>query len=256
MYNEFIFRPLYNGLVGILDFIPGIDVGIAVIIFTVIIRLILFPLYKHSLLAQVKMKSVEPELNKIKAQYSDNRQVQGVKIMEFYKANDIHPFRSLLLPIIQLPVLLGIISVFYKIIPAVQPDLLYSFIHIPVIKPTFLGFDLTSRSLVLSLFTGIIQYLQLHYSILARQQRVATANNKALSAGKDAAKNSAVTDTMGAMNTQMQFMVPLLAFASTYWFIPWKFPQAAAIVALYWSTSTLFTLGQELYIRKKYLEKK
>ena len=250
MYNEFIFRPLYNGLVGILDFIPGIDVGIAVIIFTVIIRLILFPLYKHSLLAQVKMKSVEPELNKIKAQYADNRQVQGVKIMEFYKANDIHPFRSLLLPIIQLPVLLGIISVFYKIIPAVQPDLLYSFIHVPVIKPSFLGFDLTTKSLVLSLFTGIIQYLQLHYSILSRQQR-ATAANKAVS--KD--KSSAMADTMSSMNTQMQFMIPLLAFASTYWFIPWKFPQAAAIVALYWSTSTLFTLGQELYIRKKHLEK-
>ena len=251
MYNEFIFRPLYNGLVGILDFIPGIDVGIAVIIFTVIIRLILFPLYKHSLLAQVKMKSVEPELNKIKAQYADNRQVQGVKIMEFYKANDIHPFRSLLLPIIQLPVLLGIISVFYKIIPAVQPDLLYSFIHVPVIKPSFLGFDLTTKSLVLSLFTGIIQYLQLHYSILSRQQR-ATAANKTVSTDK----SSAMADTMSSMNTQMQFMIPLLAFASTYWFIPWKFPQAAAIVALYWSTSTLFTLCQELYIRKKHLENK
>jgi len=254
MYNEFIFKPLYNGLVGILDFVPGIDVGVAVVIFTVIIRLILFPLYKHSLLAQVRMKEVEPELNKIKAKFADNRQAQGVEIMKFYKENNIHPFRSLMLPIIQLPVLLGIISVFYKIIPAVQPDLLYSFIHVPAIKPTFLGFDLTTRSLILSLLTGIIQFFQLHFSILSRQQRAAAAD-KALTTDKNANKTPNMADTMSSMNTQMQYMIPLLAFASTYWFIPWKFPQAAAIVALYWSTSTLFTLGQELYIRKKFLKK-
>jgi YidC/Oxa1 family membrane protein insertase len=252
MYNEFIFRPLYNGLVGILDFVPGIDVGMAVIIFTVIIRLILFPLYKHSLLAQVKMKEVEPELNKIKLQYADNRQVQGVKIMEFYKKNDIHPFRSLLLPIIQLPILLGIISVFYKIIPTVQVSLLYSFIHIPVIKPTFLGFSLTTKSLVLSLFTAIIQFLQLRFSIIARQQRAVAATTKASNPDKE----PTVADTMNSMNTQMQFLIPIVAFVSIYWLIPARFPQAASIVALYWSTSTLFTLGQELYIRKKFLNKK
>ena len=58
MYHELIFRPLYNVLVGIMDFIPGIDVGIAVIIFTTIVRLVLFPLSKNALLTQVRMKDV------------------------------------------------------------------------------------------------------------------------------------------------------------------------------------------------------
>ena len=58
MYHEIIFRPLYNGLVGIMDLIPWIDVGIAVVIFTVIVKLILFPLSKASLLTQVKMKEI------------------------------------------------------------------------------------------------------------------------------------------------------------------------------------------------------
>ena len=55
------------------------------------------------------------------------------------------------------------------------------------------------------------------------------------------------------MNSQMKYLMPVLAFASVYWIIPAKYPQAATIIAIYWSVSTLFTLGQELYIRKKHL---
>ena len=168
-----------------------------------------------------------------------------MKVMEFYKEKDIHPFRSLLLPIIQLPILLGIISVFYKIIPTVDPALLYSFVHIPVIKPVLLGLDLTSKNIFLSLLTGIIQFLQLRFSITSRQQRAMNANGQ---------KGDSTAQMMNSMNTNMQFFVPILAFVSTYWLIPARFPQAASIVAVYWSVSTLFTLVQELFIRKKYLK--
>jgi membrane protein insertase Oxa1/YidC/SpoIIIJ len=53
----------------------------------------------------------------------------------------------------------------------------------------------------------------------------------------------------------MKYFLPILAFASTYWIIPAQFPQAASIIAIYWTVSTLFTLGQELYIRKKHFGK-
>ena len=91
MYNQFIFRPLYNGLVGIMNIIPGIDLGVAVIIFTCVIRFILFPLSKSALITQVKMKNVEPEANRIKAQYANNKQEQALKIMELYKEKKIKP---------------------------------------------------------------------------------------------------------------------------------------------------------------------
>ena len=94
MYNQFIFQPLYNGLVGIMDIVPGIDVGVAVIIFTIIVRLILFPLSKSALLTQVRMKEVEAETNKIKSQYANDRQAQGMKVMELYKSKGIKPFSS------------------------------------------------------------------------------------------------------------------------------------------------------------------
>lgn len=249
MYHQFIFLPLYNGLVGLMDLLPWIDVGIAVILFTIIVRLIIFPLSKNAILTQVRMKEVEPEANKIKAQYATDKQAQGLKVMELYKSKGIHPFSGILLLIIQLPILLALISVFYKITPTIDPTLLYSFIHVPMAKPLLLGLDLTKPSLILSLITAVIQFFQMHYSLASRQQRTATALNKQQNPG---AKNPA--DLASSMNNQMKYFLPLIAFASTYWIIPAKFPQAAAIIAIYWSVSSLFTLGQELYIRKRHLE--
>jgi YidC/Oxa1 family membrane protein insertase len=248
MYNEIIFRPLYNGLVGIMDVIPWIDVGIAVIIFTVIVKLILFPLSKASLLTQVRMKAIEPEANKIKAQYATDRQTQALKVMELYKTKGIKPFSGVLLLIIQLPILLALISVFYKIIPTIHPEFLYSFIAVPDIsnKIQFLGLiDLTQKSFILSLITAVAQYFQLQYSLATKQ----TKPQDNTPVGNDFA-----SQLSGSMGKQMKVLLPILAFASTYWIIPSQFPQAASIIAIYWTVSTLFTLGQELYIRKKHLK--
>jgi YidC/Oxa1 family membrane protein insertase len=251
MFNEIVFKPLYNLLVGIMDVIPGVDVGIAVIIFTIIVRLILFPLSKKALLTQVKMKEIEPEMNKIKAQYASDRTTQAAKMMELYKTKGVHPFSGILLLIIQLPILLALISVFYQIIPTIHPDLLYSFVHLPTAKPTLLGLDLTHKSLILALVTAVIQFFQLHYSLAARQQKTMAANTI-----KSGGKLDTPNQLAQSMNTQMKYMLPVIAFASVYWLIPAKFPQAAAIIAIYWSVSSLFTLAQELYIKKKHLQGK
>ncbi|MFA6554443.1 MAG: YidC/Oxa1 family membrane protein insertase [Candidatus Paceibacterota bacterium] len=231
-----------------MNIIPGIDVGIAVVIFTCIVRLILFPLSKSALITQVRMKSVEPEANKIKAQYKDDKQGQALKIMELYKSKNIKPFSSILLVIIQLPILFALISVFYKIIPNVDPTLLYSFIKDPHASATLLGLDLTQKSLILALITGAIQYLQLHFSVAAKQHKEMAKNTV-----NNGNKLDMASQMANSMNTQMKYMLPVLAFVSVYWIIPASFPQAAAIIAIYWSVSSLFTLGQEIYIKKRHL---
>lgn len=245
MYQEFIFRPLYNGLVGIMDLLPWIDVGIAVIIFTILVKIALYPLSRSSILTQIRMKDVEPEMNELKKKYKDDRQAQAMHVMELYKTKNIKPFAGILLLFIQLPILLALISVFYKIVPNIHPEFLYSFITVPTIKTHFLGLiDLSHKSLILSLATGVIQFLQIHYSPAMRQQKKLSAQ-----AGPDADFS---TQLANSMSSQMKFMLPVVAFASTYWLIPLQFPQAAAIIAIYWSTSTIFTLAQEIYIRRKY----
>lgn len=231
-----------------MDALPWADVGVAVIIFTVIVKLILFPLSKSSLLTQVRMKEIEPEANKIKAEYANDRQTQTLKVMALYKERGIKPFSGVLLLIIQLPILLALISVFYKIIPSIHPEFLYNFVSLPDItgKIHFLGLiDLTQKSLILALITAVVQFFQLHYSLASRQP--AGVQVKPATPG--------TLDMASSMTKQMKYFLPILAFASTYWIIPAQFPQAASIIAIYWTVSTLFTLGQELYIRKKHFGK-
>lgn len=246
MYNTLIFRPLYNGLVGLMDLLPWIDLGVAVIIFTIIVKLALFHLSKSSILTQIRMKEVEPEANRIKAQYSSDKQTQALKIMELYRSRNIKPFAGVLLLFIQLPVLLALLSVFYKIIPTINPEYLYSFISLPDVKTMFLGIiDLTKPSLFLALITAAAQFVQLHFSPATKQLKSTQAIN-------NQSKNPAMPDLASSMQKQMRYTLPILAFVSIYWLIPARFPQAASIIALYWSVSALFTLAQELVVRRQY----
>lgn len=249
MYHTLIFQPLYNILVGIMNVVPWIDVGIAVIIFTCLIRLILFPLSKKALITQVKMKSAEPEVQKIKAQFSNNRQEQAIKIMEFYKQKGIKPFAGILLLIIQLPILLALISVFYKIIPTIQPELLYSFLHVPDVTPTLLGLDLTEKSFVLAIITGAMQYLQLHFSVTMRQHKEMSEKTM-----KNGGKLDTATQMANSVNSQLKYLLPFIAFITIYWIIPASFPGAASVIAIYWSVTSIFTIFQEIYIKKKYIK--
>jgi len=247
MYHTFIFQPLYNGLIGIINLIPWIDVGVAVIIFTVIIKFILFPLSKSALLTQVRMKAIEPEANRIRNEYAKDRQLQAQKTMELYKSKGIKPFSGILLLFIQIPILLALISVFYKLIPTIDTASLYSFVTAPDItdKLSFLGLtDLTVPSLVLAIITAIVQYLQLKYSPTTQQAVQQAQQGPQAGAAAMAA----------SMTNQMKYFVPILAFVSIYWIIPAQFPQAASIIALYWITSSAMTFFQELYIRKKHIK--
>lgn len=248
MYNQFIFLPLYNGLVGIMNIVPGIDVGVAVIIFTCVVRLILFPLSKKALITQVRMKKIEPEANKIRLEYANNKQEQALKIMDLYKQKNIKPFSSILLIFIQLPILFALISVFYKIIPEVKPELLYSFMAVPHVSATLLGLDITGKSLILALITAVVQYLQLKYSVTARQQK--EMSDKTLKSG---GKLDTASQMANSINSQMKYTLPIIAFVSVYWIIPASFPQAASVIAIYWTVSSLFTLFQELYIKKRHI---
>ena len=243
MFNEIVYRPLYNLLIGIIDVMPWLDVGLAVILFTALVKTVLFPLSKSALLAQVRMKSVEPEAAKIRAQYASDKQLQAQKTMELYKERGIKPFSGMLLLIIQLPILFALISVFYKLFPTVDATALYGFIAVPALKTTFLGFvDLTKPSIVIALLTAIVQFLQLKYSLAAQQ----AAQPSTTGGGTAALANS--------MTSQMKYLVPVIAFASIYWIIPARFPEASSVIGLYWMTSSLMTFFQELYIRKKHLK--
>lgn len=111
IFDTFVVQPIFNLLMALYSIVPGGDFGIAVIIFTVIIRLLMWPLVVKQLHQVKAMRKMQPELAKIKKQAKGNRQLQGVLMLELYKKHNINPFRSLGLLLIQLPIFIGLYRV-------------------------------------------------------------------------------------------------------------------------------------------------
>src|ERR1035437_2413364 len=99
--TTFFYRPLYNALIFFISILPYHNVGVAVVLFTCIVKVILFPMSQKSIKAQFGMKKLEPEINALKIKYKDNRQLQAEKTMELYKQKGINPLSGILPMLIQ-----------------------------------------------------------------------------------------------------------------------------------------------------------
>src|SRR5574343_332165 len=165
LYNILVYKPLYNGLMFLFDSFPWINAGFAVIVFTIIVRLILFPLSKKATITQLRMKEIEPELNKIKNTITDKKQ-QAIKVMALYKEKDVNTFSGFFLLFLQIPVIFALYSIFIRSgLPEVKTELLYSFIKAPSINMSFLWMEnIAVASTLLAVLAGISQYIQLKYS--------------------------------------------------------------------------------------------
>ncbi len=229
LYHLIVFNPLYNGLIFLFVTIPWIDAGFAVIIFTFIVRLILFPLSKKSIVTQVRMKEIEPELNRLKQTVTD-KQKQALMVMDLYKKKGVNPFSSFFLLFLQLPIIWALYHIFVSSgLPVVDKSLLYSFVNIPLINMSFLGiFDISHRSIFLSILAAIGQFLQLHFSFSSNPAPTDTSN-PTMNSAADMMKN-------------MKYIFPVMIFFISY--------KVSAVVAIYLTVSSLFTLGQELVVRR------
>lgn len=220
---------MYNFLVFLVDILPGGNIGLAVIILTILIKLILFPLSQKSIATQVKMRKIEPEMKKIKEKHKDKKE-QAQKIMELYKEHKLNPFSGCFLMLLQLPV---IFALYYVFLQGFKFDavVLYSFVHIPeTVNTYFLGINLLGKSVVLALIAGASQYYQLRLAMPA----VAPAEK-----GKELTFQEEFTRNM---SLQMKYIFPVMVFFIAY--------TISSAIALYWIVSNLFAIGQELYVRK------
>ncbi len=234
IYHSYIFNPLYNGLVFLIDVFPWMDAGIAVIVFTIIVRLILFPISKKSIITQVRMKQIEPELAKIREKTGNDKQAQALQTMALYKAKGVSPFSSFFLLFLQIPIIYALYSIFiHSGLPEVNKEILYGFVSVPVINMHFLGLiDIGIRNIPLSIIAGISQFLQLHFSPATRS----VSYKSGASNPNDIAQN---------MTRNLKYFFPIMVFLISY--------KISSVVALYWTVSSLFTLAQELYVRKYHI---
>lgn len=231
LWTTILLKPMYNGLIFLIEVFPGGSLALAIILLTIVVRLILAPISKRSIVTQIKQKRLQPELDAIKERIKDPKK-QSTEIFALYKKNKVNPFSSILLLLIQLPIILALYHVLKTGIEE-NTELLYSFIQYPeVISSSLLGFvDLATKSVWLALLAGITQYIQIKLSPAFQQ------------AGSGEPKNDQEKMAQ-SLQKKMVFSMPIMIMVFAY-----MLPSA---IALYWSVSNIYTLLQELYIRRKY----
>jgi YidC/Oxa1 family membrane protein insertase len=241
LFNNFLVIPLYNFLILIINHIPFADLGFAIILLTVLIRFVLYPLSKSAIKTQLKMKEIQKPLEEIKQKYKGDQQQAALEMMKFYKENDIRPFSGMLLILVQLPIIFALYFVFLNEgLPNINLELLYSFVIAPGhINTNFLGiFDLTSKSVSLALLAGIAQFFQAQIMFKRSAQTTSNSNDKKAGGFQE--------DLMKSMQIQVKYVLPGIMIGIAY--------SLGSVIALYFLTSNLFSIFQELFLKKQ-LEK-
>ncbi len=237
LWNLIFYKPLYNGLVFLVSVVPGGDIGVALILLTILVKIILFPVSRRSIHSQEKLRALEPEIAAIKKNFP-TKEEQAAKTMELYKANKVNPFSGCLLLLIQLPIIFALYYVFYRGLPFASADI-YSFLHVPTNFTTnFLGIvDIQHKSIVLAILAGISQFFQIR--IAGPKTMPGTQ--------KSGEKKSFMEDLTKSMNTQMRYVLPVFIVFVAY--------KVSAAIALYWVTSNIVAIIQELMVRRKMVKK-
>ncbi len=224
LFNEILHRPLVNALVLIYGNITFQDLGLAIIVLTVFIRLILFPLFHKATKHQKIVRELQPQVKKLQEKYKDDRAAQAKAVMDLYREKEVNPFSSMFIMLIQLPILFAIYGVFKEGFSETAFTFLYSFVKAPAeLNHTLLGLvDLNTVNWVIAILAALAQYLQIKLA------------SKSITENDD--KNT--QKMMGYMSV-MGPAIMLFALST----LP-------AAMGLYWLTTSVFSLIQQVIVNK------
>ena len=135
LFDTLIVQPIFNLLMVIYGLWPGHDFGISLIIFTVLVRLVMWPLVKKQLHQTKVMRAIQPELKKIKAKAKGNRQLEGQLMMELYRERGVNPFSSIGLLLVQLPIFIALFRVIQIITNERDKIASFTYSFVESIKP-------------------------------------------------------------------------------------------------------------------------
>ncbi len=224
-FQVIFYQPIFNIFVGLYVLIP--DVGVVILVLTLLIKIILYPLTKKSITVQKSLSELQPKLEELKAQHKDNQQQLAQEKMKLYREHKVNALGSCLPILVQLPVFLALFYVLRDGFSGSDFQMLYSFVPNPEsINPVSFGlFDLGKPSVVLAVLAGAAQFWQT--KMMTRKRPPPEAGK----GGKD-------ENMMTMMNKQMLYMMPVFTVI-----VGIQFPGG---LALYWFLSTLFTGLQQM----------
>ncbi len=229
-FNYIFYQPILNLLIFFYDTIAFQNLGLAIILVTLLIRFVLFPFFHKGAKQQMLMQRIQPKVKKIQEEHKKDMTKQSEALMALYKEHGINPFSSFLLLLIQLPILIALYWAVRSGLGSGSITGLYSFVHAPqTMNTVFLGFiNLASPSITLIVLAAIAQYFQARLAIYKQP------TGQALSPAEKIAR-------------QMSFIGPVMTV-----FIFWNLPAA---VGLYWLVASLFSTVQQIFVNR-HLERK
>lgn len=233
IWRKVLYQPILNALVALLIYIPKHNLALAVIVLTLLVRTILLIPSQRAIKAQKSMAALQPELEAVKKKYAHDQARLAQETMALWKKHKIHPLSSCVPLLIQMPIL---IALYYTIRTGLQPDqahFIYDFLpsfELSDINPYIFNFNLLNRSIiVLPIIIGGLQFLQMQMMTVKQKKTK-----------KDSAH---AHNEMEMANNMMKYMMPvMIAFFTA---------QMPAAVGLYWGTSTLYGIIQQLVINKE-----
>lgn len=225
LWNNALYRPILNTLFFLIAKVPGHNLGVAILLLTILIKLILLIPNQKALKSQRSLQIVQPQLDALKIKHKDNPQLLASETMKIWKEHKVNPMGSCLPMLIQFPIL---IALFYVVKDGLNIDsqLLYGSLKDfdpKSVGTFFLWFDLTKVSaIVLPITIGLLQFAQIRLSFAK---------------AKPAPQSQAAM-----MNKMMQYVLPVMIGVFS--------ASLPAAVGLYWGVSTLFAIGQQVVVNR------
>src|SRR3989338_1126413 len=227
LFNEILYKPLFNGSVFLYNSVALGDLGLAIIFLTVLIRIILFPLFHESLRHQRLTQELQPHIKKIQETHKESKEAQTKAILELFSHHKANPLFPIILILIQLPILFMLFKIFNGGINEESLSFLYSFVSRPeTINHTLLGLvDLSRTSFYIVILATATQYLQ---SILSIPKLKPGANlTQAEKIGRS-----------------MVYVGPVITAVVLI--------NLPAALGLYWLTTTVFSVFQQVIINRMF----
>lgn len=236
LWYGIFYRPIYNALIFLTSVMPRNDLGLAIILLTLIIRTILLIPSQRAMKSQKKMQQIQPRLEEIKKKYKGDQQKIATETMAIWKEAKVNPMGSCLPILLQFPFL---IALFYVVKGGLNPDNAYLFyaqyssFTLHDINVNFFGIlDLTKANIyVLPLIVGGLQFFQMKLTMAKKDKKKDKDGKKE--------KKSEMAMATGTMTYIMPIMIAVFA------------ASLPAAVGIYWGTSTAYGIVQQLFVNKE-----
>lgn len=219
LFHTYLYNPVLAALVWIYEVVPPHDLGLSIVLLTLLVRIVLLPLFWKSAKDQSILQALQPKVREIQENHKGDHEAQGRALMALYREHRVNPLSGIFFLFLQLPIFIALFQIFTKELANAAFD-----------ATTFLGvISLDERSVPIALLAAGLQYFQARLMPQASGKRSSGASK-------------------GLDQAHFMRMFGLIAGPAITLLVLWSLPSALGI---YWVASTAFSIGQQIVINRR-----